>query len=1276
MPILSISIADPPPLRVLPFHSDAFAWERFETFCLDVISAQPDVVHAEPYGVPGGRQKGIDFVATLTDGRRRTVQARHRKRFARADAERVIRETSYQADEHEVWVTARIGDTAADVLDGHDGWSYRSDEGISHLLRAMPPEIARRIIDRAFGPAVRRAFLGQGGMVGFDATQTYFEPFDRPGRLIRHDLALIGRDDELAALLGAVARPESHVVVQPGRGGIGKTRLLRSLAHELEVAQGIRVLFARAGVELTAAVVDELPLEPVVVIVEDAHRADVGLASLLGETARRAELTIVLTTRPAGVEAVVAAATDAGLEPAQVALLPQLRALKPDDVTRLAEAAAGQANVQTRRLADATAESPLITVIGGGLLAREELGPATDEELRRSVLARFSREQLGGVTPRVPEAEARALATLVAALAPLNVEDQPLLQLIAQELDTPPSQVRRWLGELEAAGLVLARGRYRRLTPDVLADELLLEACVDPAGRPTGYADELWSRYSAAAPASLLANLSELDWRPHARGTSLLDAVWANLEDRFRDADAWGREQLLDVVARAAYYVPERALKIVKRALSEPARPVDWSGVGVITDDDSVRAKLPAILRAIAQHPKQVRGAMSLLWELGRDDPRPLHSHPDHPVRTIRELGGYGRGTSYKHNEALLAVAEGELAKPGADEHHHLPIELVGPLLERDGTTSEARGRTIQMGSYNVSAEGTKPWRERIRALLVTRALHGSPRERMAVAKLFDEALGLPHGYFGNAVDPEARDSWHADQNALLTAIAEIEAASTDAALRDALANAINWHAEHDPWPDTRTRAGELLGRLAGADEELIAVLAHPWDLLDEDATDERTGRVAARLIGRYPDPAELAGALNAVVSDLARRSQHAVVVPLLGRVSRESQDHARGLWAWAVEHPDAELTVHTCAALDELRRAGTPVSDLLREGWDSGESILRRAVAAYLQMGAWFTAPESTELELLEACVADTDPDVLNMTRVTLLRLGKTDRSLAARLAVRIPAASGHEGDAVFAALHEADLSTLDTELLDALLDRLVAVPELGHFACEVVADLATVDLERWMEVWRRRLEHEWDTSGDSRYRGVPYRDSGADLLRDVPPTGRHSALRSLLSLASKLEGFATRELGRLYWRVGIPDADDIADEPPPLEATRAAEALAAFGEWAVAAETDGDTVVELLFELPWQVVLEQPTWVRELLTAVPGKRCEELMGGLHAAVFSGVYGSTRIARIAETSARLAATEPLGTPARELYEALERAATSHQERERRHDEELDGEWR
>jgi hypothetical protein len=148
----------------------------------------------------------------------------------------------------------------------------------------------------------------------------------------------------------------------------------------------------------------------------------------------------------------------------------------------------------------------------------------------------------------------------------------------------------------------------------------------------------------------------------------------------------------------------------------------------------------------------------------------------------------------------------------------------------------------------------------------------------------------------------------------------------------------------------------------------------------------------------------------------------------VLARVCRESNAHARGLWAWARAHPNAALAAQASVALDELRRAGESVADLLVEGWTGGELPIRRAIASYLASGAWFGDPEDAEVGLLETCVGDDDPLIRDTTRVALLRLRQVDGALASRLAVRMPAAGGHHGDIVFATLHEQGVATLGT--------------------------------------------------------------------------------------------------------------------------------------------------------------------------------------------------------------------------------------------------------
>lgn len=1266
-----------PAMRVLPFHDGEFGWVRFESFCLAVVRALPEIVRAERYGKTGEKQRGIDIEADLVGGGKRTIQCRLRKQFSKKHVEKTVKDTTFVANEHEIWVTCDVGTAVSDYIDGLSDWSLRSREGISQTVRELERERARRIVEDAFGAAVRRGFLGPRGPIAFETPGDYFAESDTAGRLLRHDIPLVGRRSELDALLSSITSPGVRVVVQPGRGGIGKTRLLRAAADELK-ARGLGAVFARAGAELTMDAVDDLPLGELVVVVDDAHLPEIRLGPLFGLASRRGDaMTVVLGLRPAAVETVRAAAAQSGLDVCHLVVLEPLHALPDDDVEALAGAAMGGTSPQSGRLAQATGESPLVTVIGGTLLARGQLGPASasDEEFREAVLTRFSAEQLGMVTPRVAPASARRLATLVAALEPLNVADGNLMALFASELDVPLSEAQRWLGDLEDAGLVLSRGRLRRITPEVLADQLLREAYLDSRGRPTHFADELWTRFSARAGASLLTNLADLERQPVAQGSGLLDAIWAQIEDTFRRTDAWGREQLIETIRPAAFLLAPRALRVVRLALETPAEPTEWGRLDFRIDDASVRAKLPLLLRGAGHDANCAPTVLALLWELGRDDARPANAHPDHALRVLEELSGYHGGA--RHHDLLLDLVDRELLRPDVDEHHHSPLTLIGPLLVREGIATRSRGRTLELGSYAVDPLVTQHWRERVRGLLTRQALHGTPRQRVLAASLFHEALDLPHGYYGNPVDSAERDSWLEDELALVDAIETIEGGSDDHPVRQALSQAVEWHATHSPWPEVRQRVSDVLSRLAGPDEELIAAIADPWGLLDLDAQSEREARVATRLLASYPTGVSLATALERLLHDLTARGRGTSVGGILAKICCLSAEHATGIWSWALQHPNAVLTGNANVTLQELRRAGRDISQLFEQGWTSSDPVPRRCVAAYLSSGVWFEDPQAFELQALEESITDSDPVTRRLTTMALLRLRSVHPELATRLALLTPIRSDTDNDILFATVKDAGLARLEADDLDRLAEQLVRVPELKHFANELLGLLAQVDWPRVLDIWLRRLK--WPDDDGDNYTAVPFHDFAVDMLPQANPKSRRLMLRGLLSHVGELEHSGQRQLGVLFWRLAIPGLCDTDAYPVDLLAARAAtiaEALEALRTSFLSDNGSDPDAASVLDAMPWQVLLDRYSWTHDLLETTGGSRQQVLVQGLHTAAFGGISDDARLVRTEQAAQEAAVHLPPGSKSREFFADLADICRRQNEAERRRAEEDHGAWR
>ncbi len=1281
-------MTDSLPLRVLPFRTDSFDWNRFESFCLAIVRSLPDVKRADRYGTTGEKQNGIDIEADLIDGRKRTIQCRHRKSITKPQVEKTVADTTFDADEHEIWVTCQVGKNVSDFIDSLDGWLIESGEGIGQRVRLeLRRERARVIVRDAFGARVARDFLGPGGPIAFLSPEDYFATFDHPARLLRHDLPLVGRRDELGAITRAADDELVKVVLVPGRGGIGKTRLLREAAADLD-EMGKRVLLAADGAALTPEVVDDLPLDDVVVVVDDAHRADVALGSLLIAARHRSDpLTVLLGVRPGGEEQVIAATAAAQMEPRQVVAVPRLKPLSRKDVLTLAALALDEQSERGERLALATSELPLLTVLGGRMMARGDFaGDAASggAELRRNVLRRFVDEQRGKISSRVPENKAQRLLVLLAALNPIDTSDAVLVDLVAQELGVTSSQIRRWLGDIQDAGLLLARGALRRLTPDVLADEVLYEACLDPQGRPTGRAVELWRRYSPHAQTQLLANLGELDWRTTANGESLLTDVWKGLIDGFRQMDAWGREQFIEKIAPAAFFWPTQVLELVDAALQHPAETTDWGLVDLRIDDGSVREKIPSLLRAVGRHPRYARDVMDRLWLLARDDRRDTNPHPEHGLRLIRELGGYESGPA--HHDALLDLVEAELAKPELSEHANSPLPLVDALLSREGMRSFAVDGEWQMRSYLVGADSSQRWRQRVRSLLVEQALRGAPRERTAAAKLFQTALRLPFGYFGRPVPTDVRDSWRPDQSAILDAIAAVAARSDDAAVRVELADALDWHARHGPWDDLSERAAELITALHGEDEEFFAALAKPWDLRDLDEKAERDQRVASRLLERFESGADLAAYLNDAIGQVQDRQMATQPDPsqILRHVVESSPAYASAIWDWSVEHPDTWLAPAGALALGALRRSGSNVDERLRAAAKSPSVVLRRVAASYLCEGAWFARPSSAEASLLESMASDEDPGVRGTIAIALLRLRPHQPGLAVNqaLTARIDPGDGRGADMLFSTIHEFGVAKLDPADLSQLTEQLVLVSDPGYFAHQVLEDLGDQSAQRVIDVWWRRLSRE-DTERHTRYQSVPFHDYGVEMLGDTSGDERIALHSQLLAQLGELPSWRLGELGRIYWRLalpGLPD-DDPAAELVANRSTHLNAALAAVERYLTTAEPDVERLAELVSELPWQAVLADPQWVGRLLEVEDSTAVERLKSSLEAAAIGGLHGRT----LGEDSPRWTATRAgaqtalkqvlPGSPGATFFASLARHAQRQIDDERSEDEQRRSGW-
>jgi len=455
----------------------------------------------------------------------------------------------------------------------------------------------------------------------------FFAPRLHSHRLFRHTWNLVGRGEILDALEGFALQDHSKgdpiVAFLPGRGGVGKSKIAYHLSKRLQEEHERTVRFVDREQEVELEDLQLLPDEDAFLIVDDAQERDDirTLVSLLERRPEDCKDKLFILTRPSATERLKSDLTYAGLNPSEYVEFDSLESLDREEMRSLAREALGEHFLQhAEHLVEVAGDSPLVVVVGGQLIQKELISPELlerSEEFRDAVLRRFSDTLVGEIADQFDPRKVKRVLEVTAALSPVRPEDDDYLGLASELLDTEVHTIKEIYDQLVKTGVLLRRGGLVRITPDVLSDHILHDACVSNRGKPTGFAQDVYDQFAESAAERLLPNLAELDWRLKQSGDSspgVLQEIWADIENRFDEADWRERRDILKQIKGAARYLPRQALRLAERAVQETIEVEDEHRDGFI--EAQIAREVTEILRRAGLSLGFLPRSLQLLWEM------------------------------------------------------------------------------------------------------------------------------------------------------------------------------------------------------------------------------------------------------------------------------------------------------------------------------------------------------------------------------------------------------------------------------------------------------------------------------------------------------------------------------------------------------------------------------------------------------------------------------------------------------------------------------------
>ncbi len=1023
---------------------------KFEEYCTAFLNFNP-IIHCERGGhvvtvkilsalqlQTGQPQDGADILAQAERGEKWLFQCKRRRSFGPAKVRNAVElaETGFpMKDQYVLFVTRKLSPRAQEEVDARPKWLIWDASRLTSETSRLRPRDGILLVQRFFGKDwVRRLFPW-----GDQPLQTWGEFFERD---LSADRAYFHHRVEYVPIGGVLEELENFARTGAGKalvlsaaGGQGKSRLLLELARRLEgPPKPVAVRFLNPGRSgLTEDQTDLLGREEqdLLLIVDDAHRLDAALGDVARAATRGKRVRLLVATRPHALEAVSSLLCRSGYEERMEKPV-RMRPWGLEDVQRLAQhVLRPDKRWQAAHLTGLADRCPLLVVIGGGLINAGALpGVIADHEtFRQRVFTGFKKD----ILERQPAANRERMDRLIRFLSLVSPvpRNELLFNKAAEIIGCSRMDAAGDLEALKVARLVVENRDGARLYPDLFADAVLLDACLDRSGEASFFIQNALAKLSFTDFPAVMRNVAQADWEARSkRGAkcSLFAPIWKEVAHRFEQA-SWrapdenlsrfvqstinenpppkppDRDDLLSAWAAFAIYLPERTLEVAQMAISSVEAPGS-NPAPESEDKPAIRPDLsilltPLLLPIATWHPTHAEEALDMLLSLDADQPVANRLPTSNPISAIADAGRFAAHKPLSSSESVIRWLEGKLQDPSAVERLRrqpwLLSALLKPFFARLIESSWTTERAVTFSVSPVAVEVTRRTRGRALALAEGFLCSGEEVLASAAVPVLGEAIRKMHGRFRFEPTPKDHALWRADRLEALSVLQRaIAAQSKSPLLLFQIRRLLLGCAEYDPDAAVVERCKQLLAEVPDSFDLRVARALGSWahdeikvqpgpNSLPEAKEAKRRWdafcrEVAQEALNHHTDAKAFCAFIARWVKTIAASGSPAQAHVLIDPVAALSETWSGALLDELVNSSDATLDCFLWAALlraksDAPEHYLKALEGLFARGRPSQVCSLVRFLGAQGTQGSGL---DHVERDTLRALVRRTDEDVV----------------------------------------------------------------------------------------------------------------------------------------------------------------------------------------------------------------------------------------------------------------------------------------------------------
>ena len=234
-----------------PFPLDALNPDSFERFCMDFLSKKYPEAEVHPVGGQGHTQDGVDVDVISPDNTCYVFQCKRIENFGPDKVDKVVANLKRKAKKKFILLSRVASPKSRQAVKKHTGWAIWDKEDISLYIRQLPKDDQKKLVDTFFR-GQRLALLGETEPGPWQTTKEFFAPFMNVHGVFSHAWRLVGRTEDIKAIVENLSNDEIAAVLLVGTGGCGKSRVLRHVIESFShIKKGVTVRFLSPTEEVT-----------------------------------------------------------------------------------------------------------------------------------------------------------------------------------------------------------------------------------------------------------------------------------------------------------------------------------------------------------------------------------------------------------------------------------------------------------------------------------------------------------------------------------------------------------------------------------------------------------------------------------------------------------------------------------------------------------------------------------------------------------------------------------------------------------------------------------------------------------------------------------------------------------------------------------------------------------------------------------------------------------------------------------------------------------------